>query len=121
MFKKIVLLVGVLLSGCATIFDGTKDTVSFNSTPSQAKIYVNGMEMGTTPTNIRMRKSENQMIEIKKEGYETKNLMPTTGFNPLALLNTIAWPFWIVDAATGAIWEVDPSFYNVTLEPKKAS
>lgn len=117
--QKTLLAVTLFLTSCASIFDGTRDNVTFNSTPSQARVSVNGLEMGTTPATLRLKKSENQLIEISKEGYEPKRLMTTTSFNNLALLNTVFWPFWLIDAATGAMWEVDPAYYNFSLDPKK--
>lgn len=38
----ILLTLSVLIPGCATIFTGTTDTISFDSTPERAIVYKDG-------------------------------------------------------------------------------
>ena len=40
--KISVLAITLLLTSCATLFTGTKDRITFNSTPSGANIYIDG-------------------------------------------------------------------------------
>jgi hypothetical protein len=37
-----------VLSSCATIVCGSKQNISFNSTPANASIYINEVEVGKT-------------------------------------------------------------------------
>jgi len=49
LFQLSILVLAMVISGCATILDGSSQPVNFNSSPNGARIYVNGMEVGTTP------------------------------------------------------------------------
>jgi len=52
--------------GCATIFEGTKESISLNSEPNQASVYINGFKEGTTPAAIRLEKGKEYIIESGK-------------------------------------------------------
>lgn len=112
----------LLLSSCATIFTGTKQTVQINSNPPAATIEVDGIKAGVTPMAVPLKKGfTGQTISLKLEGYETKTFQPVTTFNPVSVLNLLGMIGWAVDAATGAMMKYDPKVYEFTLEPKKAN
>ncbi|NII84896.1 MULTISPECIES: PEGA domain-containing protein [unclassified Pedobacter] len=112
----------LLLSSCATIFTGTKQTVQINSNPPAATIEVDGVKAGVTPMAVPLKKGfTGQTISLKLDGYETKTFQPVTTFNPVAVLNLLGMIGWAVDAATGAMMKYDPKVYEFTLEPKKAN
>ena len=68
------LIIGALsLTSCATIFTGTSDAITFNSTPEGAKVFEAGIEKCTTPCTYKVSRSLSQKnIEMKKDGYENK-------------------------------------------------
>jgi len=49
-------------------------------------------------------------------GYQEKTFQPQTNFNPVAILNLLSILGWGIDAATGALWKYDPTFYNIQLQ-----
>ncbi len=129
MTKQRVVLVSVFLlltvSGCASIVDGRRETVSFSSDPAGAQVIINGRAMGVTPTSIVLERSDydNANVVFKKEGYQDQQVTLSTHLN--------AW-FWgdilcggligsTTDAVSGAMWEFSPNSYFVTLQPLKAS
>jgi hypothetical protein len=115
-----LILISMLMSSCATIFTGTQQTVFVNSTPPGAMVQVNGIDRGTTPVSLRLKKNiDGQVITLKKEGYEMKFFQPETEFNMVSLLNFIIPIYWAIDAATGAMWKYSPEYYEITLEPQK--
>jgi hypothetical protein len=115
-----MLAIMFLISSCATLFTGSKQTVQISTLPSGAKVQVNGIDRGTTPTAIKLKKgNEGQVLTLKIDGYETKTFQPETGFNGVSILNLFNILFWGVDAATGALWKYDPKFYEIELIPKK--
>lgn|GEM_PF-5780430 len=63
----------VLMTGCAT--QEQRQNIAFNSTPSQASIYMNGSRIGETPASIPMNAEQSAMIEIRKDGYRTIPVM----------------------------------------------
>lgn len=69
----IPLLLGITcLSGCATLVTGSRDYVSINSSPSGAKVTINGESKGTTPLRIKLEKKYDQQITFESEGYISK-------------------------------------------------
>ena len=69
---SIVYVIALILatSGCATVIDGSSQLVTFNSSPNGARVYANGMEVGTTPLTTSLKRSKTTMILAKKNGYE---------------------------------------------------
>lgn len=107
----------VALTGCASIFTGTKQTVQVNSIPSGANVSVNGLDRGHTPLPVVLKKGSNgQVVTLSLPGYQEKTFQPQTAFNPVAILNLWGILGWGIDAATGALWKYDPTLYNVQLQ-----
>jgi len=52
----------ILLSGSATLISGTTDTLSFQSDPSGAMVYLDGQPIGTTPMSLSVKKKPGQII-----------------------------------------------------------
>lgn len=116
----VLILAAVLLftSSCGTIFTGTKQNVLIKSNPSGAKIQVDGVDRGTTPSNVQLKKAfKGQVITLTKDGYERYEFAPETTFNPVSILNLLGMVGWAIDAATGAMMKYDPTFYEVDLKP----
>lgn len=110
----------LMLSSCATIFTGSKQTVQINSMPPSADIEVDGIKVGVTPMAVPLKKGfTGQTLSLKLDGYETKTFQPVTTFNPVAVLNLFGLIGWAVDAATGAMMKYDPKVYDVKLDQKK--
>ncbi|MGB4776568.1 MAG: PEGA domain-containing protein [Daejeonella sp.] len=110
------LAVSLLLTSCATVFTGTKQTVQINSTPPGATVEVDGIAKGTTPVAIELKKGFNgQSITLKKAGFEPTTFQPKTTLHPIALLNFAGLVGWIIDASTGAMMKYEPKFYDVKL------
>ncbi len=77
--------IGILLFqlGCATIFSGTKDNITFHSKPEGATVYVNGAPQGTTPTTIPVARPGmgTNLVTIKKEGFRDISFVLGKSFN----------------------------------------
>ncbi len=118
----LILVVSFIFTSCATLFKGSTDTVSFSSDPSDTKVYVNGIFLGTTPFQIELKSNHSYTIEFKKEGYGTKTV----------LLNNSVGAGWIVldifggvipviiDAATGNWYNLDQEHINAILEQQQS-
>lgn len=120
---SVVLLIGITLSAtsCASIITGTKDKITFNSTPEGAKVIHKGIEKCTTPCTAEIPRSlSKQMVTFEKEGYNIKEVKLTKTFNPVTLLNILLGGAIGVgiDAATGSLTKYSPKEYKVELEQK---
>ncbi len=118
-----VLGLSIVLSttSCATIFTGTKDSITFTTTPEGAKVIHKGVEKCLTPCTAEIpRGLGKQMVMFQKEGFETKEVKLTKTFNPVTLLNILLGGAIGVgiDAATGSLTKYSPKNYTVDLESK---
>ena len=112
----------LLTSGCAAVFTGTTDTVTFDSQPQNAKVLINGLQRGKTPVTVNLKRSlSTTMVSITLEDHEPQYLVLQKEFNFISLFDIFIWPTFIVDAATGAMMKYSPKYYNIELTPKKES
>jgi hypothetical protein len=72
---NIILALAVLiLSGCATVTRGTKDTLVIESDPAGAEVRLSTGQTGRTPTSFKLKRKEPVVVTITREGYETVNV-----------------------------------------------
>lgn len=119
--KIIVLFIiaGFMFNSCASIFKGASEDVEFNSEPSNAKIFINGAQLGSTPAKISLESKKTYIVEIKKEGYETKTYQISNSFRIGFLFMDICFTGVIgivIDAATGSWYSLDENYYQINLE-----
>lgn len=134
--RRVTLLLSlfVLLStGCATMFAKREDTVTIKTEPPGAEVYLGDRPLGTTPLTIPMkRRMPVQRLNLRKEGYKTREIELETTVAPVAFLNCATCPFfiltpfatssWGTDITTGKMIRYDPTSYYIELESEaKAS
>lgn len=118
----IFLIALFLMTGCATIFTGTKDRIAFTSTPSGATIYKDGVEICTTPCNYKVKRSLNDTeVEFKLDGYETRLITLDKEFNLVSIINLGNLFGWGIDALSGAVMKYDRKSYDIKLSPEKSA
>ncbi|MFY7844991.1 PEGA domain-containing protein [Chryseobacterium gambrini] len=120
---SITLLIGIALSitSCATIITGTKDKITFNTTPEGAKVIHKGIEKCTTPCTAEIPRSlSKQMVTFEKEGFISKEVKLTKTFNPVTLVNILLGGVigLGIDTATGSLTKYSPKEYKVELDQK---
>ena len=88
--KKILILgiVALMLQSCATVMSGRKQTITFNSEPSDATVYTlhckkkkdfytldrtKAIAIGKTPMTVDLKKNTS-LIFVSKEGYKDTTL-----------------------------------------------
>lgn len=118
-----------LLTGCASIVDGTTQTIEVDSNPQGATVYVSKrskdvvgtkVEVGETPITVTIARKDG-IIFLEKEGYEEEEV---------ALVRTMNNWMWgnilltsplstSIDTSTGASNEFDPHSYLVEMKPTK--
>ena len=105
--------------GCATILSGNKDFIRFDSTPSGAVAYINGIENCRTPCSAFVKRQINEtLMDVKLEGYMTQQITIHKRLDELSYINLFIIPAWVIDWATGAMMRFEPKAYHVTLVPK---
>ncbi|MBS1493783.1 MAG: PEGA domain-containing protein [Bacteroidetes bacterium] len=120
--KQFILAVLVLsftvYSGCATLFSGSNSEITLDSEPQGAKVLVNGVNEGSTPLKIKLKKGKDYVIDFVKDGFQKKSMRMSYGLGAGWLILDILCGLIgvIVDAATGNWNEFDMSAYKANLE-----
>ena len=126
MSKRIVCLlltivVLVSVTGCATLFKQKSRTVSFDSDPQGATVYINGNRMGKTPMPLNLSNKKSVTVTFKKEGYEDKtyiiNTKTGTGWVVLDILGGFI-PV-VIDAVTENWYSLDTDAVKVMLDVER--
>lgn len=114
-----IALFAVVFAGCATIFKGSTEPVNFGSTPAGAEVYLNGIQMGTTPFKLQLKSNQTYFIEFRKDGYINRTVVLNSSLSPGYLILDILFGLIpvAVDAATGAWMSFDQNFVGVPLRP----
>jgi len=115
---------GVALSGCATIVEGTTQSVSVSSTPEQGAqctlVNSQGTWYITTPGSTTVHKTKTDLsVTCARPGYEPGHVVAVAHFGATTLANVIAGGVVGVgvDAASGANFHYD-SPIMVALGPR---
>jgi uncharacterized protein YceK len=119
---------GILLSGCATIFEGTSQSVSISTDPAGADCTVDrhGSRVGQvnpTPGSIHIDKSKDDLsVLCKLPGYQSATMTESPKFQGTTFGNIVAGGLVgvVVDAASGANFAY-PDAVRVTLAPVVAA
>jgi hypothetical protein len=105
--------------GCATIFDGSKQSILINTYPAEAKIMVDGYQIGTTPAIVKIKRKSKSPIVLEADGYEQREIELTRKFNGTSVLNFINIYGWGLDMLTGSIHRFKETSIVQSLKPTK--
>lgn len=100
-----------LLAGCAAIMNGSSQSIELLSSPASAKVFIDGVEAGTTPVLVQLsRKKRSHSIRIELDGYVpfnttlTRQLSAGWFFLDILLFGPVGLA---VDVYTGAMYKLD--------------
>ncbi len=115
-----LLLAVVLVSGCATVFTGTYDEVTIRSEPEGALIFIDGLEEGTTPATLDVKRPgiTDTEVTLRLDGFEDRTFVLRKEFNAVSVINLACVLCWAVDVATGSVTKYRPVGYDIELEPE---
>jgi len=123
----------VNLSACATVVNGTKDTLKITSTPSQANVNITDISGDltdrtcTTPCEIELKRKKTYDVSIAKEGFSPYKILvePKLSAGNIAASTGNVLAGGIigigVDHATGAGKDLKPNPLIITLQPTGSS
>ena len=118
--KKVIALILILqLTGCATIFNGSKDQIAVRSNEPGTKIFIDEMEVGTDNAIWSVPKKGDHTIRVSKNGCSDVSTPIRYSFDATSLLGVLLdfglVSMLIVDGAgTGAISKADQTSYILT-------
>ena len=111
-------LITIILAGCATIFSGTSNEISFSTNVDPVRVYIDGLNVGNTPLKVVVEKKagKGRMVRFEKSGYKTQEFNLRNKFDTVAILDiTSVITSGGIDVLTGAIMEYEPKQYHVEM------
>lgn len=113
----ISLLVFFLIASCATIVSGSKQKIKFDSTPTNAKIFIDNVEIGKTPFETKLKRNGNYKVKIQLDGYKAYEVNLKKKMNGWIWGNILIGGIvgYIVDVSTGAIYRLSPNDLKAVL------
>ena len=107
----------LLASSCATIVSGSKQNVKFSSNPSTATIFIDEVEVGKTPFEIKLARKSEHSVMLKLDGYQTYETKLTKKFNGWYIGNILIGGIigLIIDPITGAMYNLSPDQVNAQM------
>ena len=118
---------GIALSGCATIVDGSSQSVSVSTSPVQGAACTLTNSEGTwyltSPGSVQVHKTKNDLtVTCTKDGYQPGSQVAVSKFGGATFGNLVAGGGIgaIVDAASGANYYYDSPVIVPLGEPKSA-
>lgn len=123
------------MTGCASIFSGSTQTLTFKSVPDTATITITNksgekVHTGITPVTVTLKRGNGYFkpaaydVTFKKEGFQTKTIQVTGSVNGWYIGNIIFGGLiglLIVDPATGAMYTLNPNDINAVLEDNQTA
>jgi hypothetical protein len=120
----LALVLSVSVFGCATVFRSGKEKVHVESDPTGAELKKGEKTVAQTPTDIEVDRTTTTAVVLQKQGYgEHRGVVKrqlSAGWLTLDLITCLPLlciPF-LVDAISGAWYDVDPK-YKAFLTPQK--
>lgn len=100
----------LVLGGCSTIVDGTSQTLSVNTSPTEARCVLmrNGEQIGVvdpTPGSLTIQKTKHDItVECTKDGFQKASFVNHSDVNAATFGNIIIGGGigWAIDSATGS-------------------
>jgi hypothetical protein len=132
--KKIVLasLIIASISGCATVFTGTSQSIHLAAVDGQTKEELKNVNCSMTsptgnvypinsnPAKVVVSKDKGPlMVKCDQPGYHDYNGVINSEFNGITLLDVLFWPTFFVDYGTGAMNKY-PGKHSVEMQRKVA-
>ncbi|GMO68261.1 MAG: hypothetical protein Nk1A_6970 [Endomicrobiia bacterium] len=123
--KKMFLLGMSLLlfcfSGCATLFNGTRQSINVKSFTPDSRIYINGNYEGSDAVSRKLKRNQSHSIVVKKVGYKTEAINIDNHIQAGWIVFDVlfCWPGALLDVLTGAWNSLDRTNIVVDLQKEE--
>ncbi len=118
-FHILLAALPLLLTGCASILNGKGSALEITSEPSEATVYVNGNQRGTTPFSYTYAPADGKevSIELRKTGFTPSTITMRPDMDRTVLFADamlLGIPF-LVDKNSPALYDLPMGSYTVPL------
>ncbi len=117
-FLALALVVGLAGAACATIMQGTSQELSIGSSPTGARVIVDGSQAGKTPFVAKLKRKEKHVVRLELDGYKPFEMALSRSTSGWVWGNLIfgGLPGLAIDAITGGLYKLKPEQVQATLE-----
>ena len=130
LFTASIIATTLTFTGCASIFSGSTQTLTFKSVPDTANISITNkagekIHTGFTPATVTLKRGNgffqpaSYEVTFTKDGYQPKKIQVTANVNGWYIANIIFGGLiglLIIDPATGAMYTLSPKDVNAVLD-----
>ena len=97
-------------AGCASIMHGTTQQIGVSSSPTGARVFVNGNQGGVTPAVLNLSRKSIHTISLQSDGYEPFEMALTRSVSGWVWGNIVFGGIigLAVDASTGGLYKLSP-------------
>jgi hypothetical protein len=116
-------MLGLMVTGCATIISGTSQLMTVNANVDGAEVHLLTEEgdrlLGTTPLTTRVKRGYEGTLRVTAEGYRPYESALNKKINSVFWVNILSGGVFgsTTDYTSGAMYEYEPSTYMVSLQP----
>lgn len=113
----LVVILVRLATGCASIIHGSRQDINISSSPDDAEVWIDGVRMGATPTKVTLKRKDNYLVTVKKEGYKDATVK-IEGSTSAWIIGNVIFGGIIgcgIDFLSGAAYDLKPERIDVNL------
>ncbi|MBX6331049.1 MAG: PEGA domain-containing protein [Gemmatimonadaceae bacterium] len=116
-------LAAALLTGCASIIHGTTEDIGFSSSPTAAKVLIDGQALGNTPLITKLSRKDNHIVRMELDGYQPFEATLTRSVSGWVWGNLVfgALPGLAIDAISGGLYKLTPEQVAAQMAKQGAS
>ena len=124
-FICVITAVGFIaaIAGCATIMQGTTQSVGISSTPTNATVTINNVEKGKTPIVVDLKRKDHHIVKIEMSGYLPYEATFTRSASGWVFGNIVFGGLigLAVDAISGGVFKFTPIEITAVLQKQGGS
>lgn len=123
MHRLVTIVAALSLTACATIMHGTAQDVGISSSPTNAKVIVDKVSAGQTPTVAHLSRKDNHVVRLEMDGYAPAEMTLTRGTSGWVWGNVVFGGIigLAVDAMSGGLYKLTPEQLSGALARQGAS
>lgn len=114
-----IILSSFLVTSCCSIFNGSKQSIGFSSSPDGANVSIDGIPRGKTPLTLKLERDEDHTVKIALPGYYPYSATLTHSVSGWVWGNLLFGGLigLAVDAGTGSLYVLTPEQVQAQLVP----
>lgn len=114
----VLTMAGLLLTGCAGIVKGQKESVLIESVPPGAAVFIDGEAKGAAPVTVALAHGDDYRVRVVQPDGQARDLVITSSFSGWTLLGGVFSV--VVDGLWGTVATVDEDHLVVDFQGPSA-